>query len=116
MQFFLDSRRYLIVGQVANAAGMGMVQLLAMVEMEFLFVYLIAYLAVCLTERNALVHQLIDGLYAEEVFIFFILQDTILYLDIRQHQAHHLQTGFSFFDGGEKDLFSELQVAMIAGG
>ncbi len=80
---------------------MGMMQPLPVIEMKLSLIYLVAHLAVSFAEGNSLIHQLIDGLHAEDILIFLVIDDAILYLDIREHQPHHLQTGLAFFDDWE---------------
>jgi len=103
------------ITQIANAPFMRMLQSFCVIKFEFAFLNLIAYFFVGFSERNAFVHQFIHGFHAEQISVFWIIEDMLLYLQFTNHHLHQLQAGLQFFDGGEKNFLGQLHLAVIAG-
>ena len=74
---------------------------------------LLSDLNISITEWFSIFNFFVDFFYAEDVFIFFIIQNIIFHFDVRKRVNQDFQTFFQRIDGGKKDFFRQLQISMI---
>ena len=79
---------YLLIAQVANGAFMCVTDLYIIFKIAAFYIQ--SYIFVSISKRHSLQYKLIHFFYAEEIFIFIIIQEIFFNLHIGKHEPGHL--------------------------
>ena len=109
--FLLHQTGYLGITQIADAALMGMMHFLGMMELACFILQ--PYLLVGISERHTLQNQFVNSLNGKDGLITRVIQDMGVYTQTTYNIGSHSQTILEFVESWEENFLQYLIVTEI---
>ena len=103
---------YLLVTQIADASGMGVMHLTHRTigaVLHFKPDFLVSF-----TEGHALKHKAVDLLDREKIVITGVIDYAVLHTYVTEHKLSHVKTLYKLGRSRENDVLKKLEVAVVA--